>query len=379
MKLMIACRAIDSMAGGVERQATSLANEMVKRGHNVCLFTCDHKGAKSFYYIDPNVKWYQLGLGNPQQKANLGLRLKRMKRVRCIMSEFKPDVILGFQHGMFLSLRLYTLGMGIPVVAAERESPYRFDFLQEGKRRNFIFQTFRLASNITVQCASYVDAYPLYLRKKITVIPNPVVPAHITTSEQGEIGTEKTLLCVGRLTYQKNQLVMIDAFAKISNENPNWILVMAGEGEHREIIEQRVKAYNLQHKIRLLGAVKDVASLYTNSHALCISSRWEGFPNVLGEALAHGLPAIGYKGCGGVRDLIQHECNGLLAEGNENVKTLAQAMNMMLQDDQLRHEMRGAAMKSVERYLPHNIYNLWESFLEKVSKPRSTIISSIFR
>ena len=354
------------MAGGVERQAIALANEMTNREHQVSLLTLDPEGSQAFYEIDPSVEWHKLSLGDPKEKAGWSMRFKRMKKVRSIMKDFRPDMILAFQQGMFLTLRLYTMGMGIPVVGAERESPFRYDFLEAGKHRHLIFQTFRLAPHITVQCESYVNAYPRYLRPKITVIPNAIFPANKFAEPAGKNNQEKTLLCVGRLGYQKNQDVLIDAFAKLAPDFPNWDLVLAGEGEGRRNTEEQIEKLALNERVQLLGAVKDVSSLYASAHALCIPSRWEGFPNVLGEALAHGLPAVGYDGCGGVCDLIDHGENGLLAEGNDQVESLYKALQDMMSEDENRNSMGKNAVKSVEPYQPEKIYDQWEEFFQRV-------------
>ncbi len=367
MHLMIACRAIDKMAGGVERQAIALANEMVNRGHDVTLFTLDTEGAEAFYNIDAKVQWIKLGMGNPKFKASLKLRLQRMARVRAIFKAARPDVVLAFQQGMFLTLRLYTVCLGVPIVAAERESPFRYDFIREGKYRNFIFQSFRLARHITVQCDSYIDAYPLYLRKKIKVVPNAIAPATRLASLKTKAASKKKLLCVGRLGYQKNQIVLIEAFAKIAADLPDWKLVLAGDGEGKSAIEAKIREYSLEKDVQLLGAVKDVSKLYQSAHLFCLPSLWEGFPNALGEALAHGLPCVGYQDCGGVRDLIEDGKNGLLAEGNGNVSTLSVTLASIMKDDNLRLELGANAAQSMKPFLPVTIYNQWETFLMGVS------------
>lgn len=362
---MIACRAINNMAGGVERQAIALANEMTKRGHTVSLLTLDHQGAQAFYEINPAIKWYKLSLGDPKKKANLITRLKRMVRVRNILKEFRPGVILAFQQGMFLTLRLYNFGISIPIVAAERESPFRYDHIKSGKYKNLIFQTFRMASSITVQCESYVNAYPLYLRHKITVIPNPVFPTNQYANPGGQYKKEKILLCVGRLGFQKNQIVLIKAFSKLHKELPEWVLVLAGEGEGRKEIENLLTELNLKNKVKVLGAVKNVKDLYCESHLFCLPARWEGFPNALGEALAHGLPCVGYRGCDGVCDLIKHGYNGYLADFNNDVETLYQNLKLLMNDQKKRLKMGQNAIQSVEQYEPKVIYNIWEDFLRK--------------
>ena len=328
----------------------------------------DHEGAQAIYELNSSVQWYKLGLGNPKEKAGWALRFRRMIKERQIMKEFKPNVILAFQQGMFLTLRLYTANMGIRIVAAERESPFRFNFLNAGKHRDLIFQTFRLASHITVQCESYPEAYPSYLRSKVTVIPNAISQAHQFANPEGRDNQEKILLCVGRLGYQKNQLALIDAFTRLIDDFPDWRLVFAGEGEGRQEIEEKIAKHALDQKVDLLGAVKDISALYTKAHVLCIPSRWEGFPNVLGEALARGLPAIGYKDCGGVRDLIIHGENGLLADGNQDIGTLYRALHEMMNNSAARKNMGKNAIMSMEPYKPQIVYNKWETFLEEVQQ-----------
>jgi glycosyltransferase involved in cell wall biosynthesis len=118
--------------------------------------------------------------------------------------------------------------------------------------------------------------------------------------------------------------------------------------------------------VSLPGAIEDVGSLYRESHLLCLPSRWEGFPNVLAEALSHGLPVVGFEGCAGVRDLIQQGDNGLLAEGNGNVESLARCLRTLMEDDAMRARMGEAGIRSVEPYNPQHIFDMWESFFKEV-------------
>ena len=368
MKLLLVCRAFDNVAGGVERMGTALMNEMCRRGHEVSLLTWDRSEAEAFYKLDERITWHCLDMGDYLQKAGWGLRFKRARWVRRLARKLNPDVILAFQHGTFLSTRLFTFGMGIPTIAAERNAPSRFDHLKAGRYRNLIFQSFRLATRITIQCESYRDEYPAYLRSRIVTIPNPVFPAQSYASPQGEPGKPKTLLSIGRLSYQKNYLVLIRAFAELRKDFPQWRLVIAGEGEDRPRLEAEIVKQGVTDQVSLPGATEDVSSLYRESHLLCLPSRWEGFPNVLTEALAHGLPAVGFAGCAGVRDLIQQGENGFLAEGNGNVESLAGCLQTLMIDDDMRARMGEAGIRSVKSYNPQHIFDTWENFFNEVIK-----------
>ncbi len=177
MKLLFICRAFDNVAGGVERMGTALMNEMCRRGHDVSLLTWDRSKSEAFYKFDERIAWHCLDMGDYMKKAGWGLRFKRARWVRRLVKKLKPDVMLAFQQGTFLSTRLFTFGMGIPTIAAERNAPSRFDHLKAGRYLSLIFQSFRLAKRITIQCESYRNEYPAYLRSRIVTIPNPVFPA----------------------------------------------------------------------------------------------------------------------------------------------------------------------------------------------------------
>ena len=367
MKLLVVCRAYNNMAGGIERMAAALMNDMCMRGHDISLLTWDLADAQSFYDFNSKIQWYSLDLGAHQKKAGWGLRFKRMLKMRRILANAKPDIILAFQHGTFLATRVYTMGLGIPVIAAEREGPGRFDHLKAGKWRWLIYQSFRLASRITIQCESYRNNYPAYLHKSIVTIPNPVFPSQSFANPAGERGKRKKILSVGRLEYQKNQAALVDAFAQIQREFPDWDLFLVGEGEDRKALKKKIESLGLQNRISMPGAVKDMDAVYCSSHLFCLSARWEGFPNVIAESLSHGLPAVGFEKCCGVGELIASGVNGLLAAGNGDAGALARTLRILMADDDLRARMGKAGIESMRQYEPDKIFDRWESFLCTVS------------
>jgi len=145
----------------------------------------------------------------------------------------------------------------------------------------------------------------------------------------------------------------------------DWNLLIAGEGEDRAALENQIKILNLQDRAVLPGAVKDVQSLYGSAHLFCLPSRWEGFPNAMAEAMAHGLPAVGFAGCAGARDLIMHGENGFLAQGNDNESSLSEELARLMGDGELREEMGRKAIESMKSFSPDRIYDLWETALRE--------------
>jgi glycosyltransferase involved in cell wall biosynthesis len=369
MKILVACRSFDKMAGGVERMAVAMMNEMRRRGHDVGLLTWDGDHAVPFYDLDPRIEWRRLALGDPAHKAGWGIRLRRALNVRRFVKAARPDIMIGFQHGTWLALRLFTMGLRIPTVAAERNAPHRFEFLEEGKRRRLIYLSFLMADRITIQCESYRGHYPAFLRTRIVTISNPVFPASSRADPAGDSAPQKTLLCVGRLSYQKHQAVLIRAFAALVPDFPDWRLVLAGEGEDRPALEREIAVLEMENRISLPGAISAVVDLYAASHLFCLPSRWEGFPNALAEAMAHGLPVTGFSECAGVRDLVQDDGNGLLASGNGDEAALAEILRLAMADSALRQRLGQAAAQTVHAYAPDTVFNRWENLFRALAKP----------
>ncbi len=365
MRLMFSARAIENMAGGVERIISKIMNEMVRRGHQVHLLTLDAKGAQAFYQLTNEIVWHQLDTGNPYQVAGNHTRIIRALKIRNLVSRVRPDVMVGFQDGPFMALSLYTLSLGIPVIAAERNAPTRFNHTTAGwKQKLMAFNAFRLAKSITVQFDSYKKLYPEYLHDKIVHIPNPVDPtqqwAHPSQPKNGRY----ELLSVGRLSYQKNYETLITAFAQISDQFPEWDLVIWGEGEERSKLEQLVKKNNLSHRINMPGKTSDTSKVYANANLFCLPSLWEGFPNALAEAAAHGLPLAGFSDCCGVNELIKENHTGSLAAGINNPDTLSRTLSDLMSNPEKRASLGEKARFAMTSYTPDHVMDNWEQLFE---------------
>ncbi len=363
MRILVLYRAIHNTAGGVERMSNLIMNQMVERGHQIELVTLDKKDATSFYPLNSFIKWHKLESGDTLQKADFFTRLQRILSIRRIVKTFKPDVLLAFQEASFLSARLSVIGLNIPVIAAERNSPSRFTFMGLSKRQ-LAFLSFRFARFITIQSSSFTTYYPKGLHDKIKVIPNPV----FQVASFPDIKKEKIILSVGRLEHQKNFQILIQAFAQIATAFPDWTLVIIGEGKDRTEIETLVTNLNLKNRVILPGHITDLSSYYQKASVFCLSSLWEGFPNSLAEALSYGLPSIGFQDCDGVRDLIKNGRNGILAEGNANIPSLTKVLIKLLNDEKLRDEMGLEAIRSVQGYQPSSIFDQWEELLKEASR-----------
>jgi len=296
--------------------------------------------------------------------------LRRLRAFRTIVVASRPHVIIGFQQGAYFSAAVASIGLGIPVIAAERNAPQRFEHLKDGHGRNFQFQSFRLARQVTVQLESYRAHYPRFLKDKITVIPNPVTGRDCSADPIGLPQTRKKILCVARLSFQKNQSVLIKAFARIAYKFPEWDLLLVGGGEDYEALSLEASRLLPVGRVELVGAKTDVEPYFLSSQLFCLPSRWEGFPNALAEAMSYGLPSVGFEGCAGVNELIVHGETGLLAKGAGDEEELSGALATLMSSPESRQSFGRAARAAVAHFAPENIFKRWEELFVGLGEQR---------
>ncbi len=358
-RILFICRNFNNMAGGVERMSALIMNQMINRGFSVCLITWDLIDSKSHYYLDPSIKWVRLNLGSPESPASWRLRLQRQFALRREAKKFQPNVAIGFQVGTFIAARLAMIGLKIPIIAAERNSPDLFDYIDKSKwRRGFSNLALKMADCITVQLESYRSKYPELLRDRIITIHNPVFLLKHPPYPNEATPPPLRILNVGRLSFQKNQIFLINAFSLIANAHPEWILTLVGDGEKRQEIELLVSKLGLSKRVEIIGAVIDVEAWYRKSAFLAFPSLWEGFPNALVEAFSHGLPAVGLKGTAGVNELLVDGKSGMLSDNAVNKYSLV--LQYMMENIEFRRYAGRMARKSVIEYDPEKIFNQWD-------------------
>lgn len=368
LNIAIFSRQYGDTIGGVERASIRLANEMAAREHVVHIISLDLPNASMAFPLDSKVRWHKVAKVSAKHRAGWSERLQRQIAIRQVLLREKIDVTIGFQDGAYLTLLTSAIGTGIPVIAAERNSPSRFDHLSNKKARDFVFNSFRFAARITVQCPSYRDMYPAYLKEKIVLIPNSVDPAEEIADPEGLHASIKEILFVGRLDYQKNPEVLLSAFAILTERYPDWRLRFVGGGPYEEKLKAQAAALGIVKNVIFEGFQTKVDPYLAKAQIFCLPSLWEGFPNALGEAMAHGLPAVGFEKCSGVRDLIEHGKTGILVEGSNDTAALAEGLGLLIASAARRRDMGAAGIAAMRSYTPEKVYERWETLFRDVTR-----------
>lgn len=170
----------------------------------------------------------------------------------------------------------------------------------------------------------------------------------------------------GRYTYQKGFDYLIEAFRLFSEKNLDWKLQILGDGEQRESIEEKIRQYHLTDRVELLGFQKEVKPYLINASVFLLSSRWEGFPMSVTEALEIGLPVISFD-IGAIRPLISEGVEGMLVPPF-NVDKFSAAMLKMAESDELRKECAICAVKKAQTLSIEKIMDEWNKVLRKAGQ-----------
>lgn len=354
------------VAGGLERNITSIANHVSSK-FNVHLVTFDWPHVRSFYEISDIVQWHKIATSEPHKRIGFLKRLQLLIKLRGVLRNARDPIIVVFHHGILLRVLLSRFGISSTLVVSERNSISLYEHVSTFKwNANFLALYF--AKIITVQFDSYASDYPKILRNKITAIPNAISPKLFVPREQKKIECheKKQILAVGRLCSQKRFEDLIYAFGALSEKHQNWSLKILGDGELKEKFLALIDELDLNGRVILQPSIIDVAAHYEEADIFCSTSKWEGFPNALAEAMAKGLAVIGYEECAGVNQLIHNSINGILVPRESNNACLTSQLDALMADQGLRQKLGRCASESVRKYSEEFVLPNWLSLFSSM-------------
>jgi glycosyltransferase involved in cell wall biosynthesis len=368
MNLLFAVKTMDSRGGGAERVLAQITSALAQRGHEVTLLTFDYPDSPDFYPIDSSVRRIWLSCGRRQARTNPWDLMKRVSGLRKTFRSNTPDVAIGFMHSAYIPLALAAVGRPIPVIASEHIVWSYYDdrpldrFVLHATAHRYAWTTFVSQGN--------EQGFPAAMVRQSSVIPNPIMDSSATSADPAG-GPDKILLSVGRLTHQKDQATLIEAFARVAGRYPEWRLRIVGEGELRTALESQVDRLRLAGKVELPGAVRDIYSEYARAQLFVLPSRYESFGLATAEALAAGLPTVGFAECPGTNALIKDGINGVLVSGNDRVEALAEALTRLMGSHGERTRLGAAGPASVQQFGLPQIVMAWERLIRELRRPRS--------
>ena len=347
-------------SGGAERQITLLANYMAQKGHDVhfvILADCNIR-----YSINENIKIYNLS----KEESGRGIIriIKRYKALKKTTRKIKPDVSIHYWLQSAYFSVMFSREYRGKVIYSERGDPYDKEFngivgiirwLADFKIDGFVFQS-----------EGARDFFSESIKQRSVIIHNSVnIPRD---KYPNSIIRENRIVNVGRLHPQKNQKILIDAFALISSKYSDYILEIYGEGELRASLEKQILNKGLQGRVILCGATKNIFDRIHNASLFVLTSDYEGIPNALLEAMALGMPCISTD-CrpGGARTLIENGKNGFIVPVND-AGSLSERMDYVLSHRTIADSIAAQARSIVDSHTDKAVFDRWEQFLSKISR-----------
>ena len=341
-------------AGGAERQITLLANVMAKRGHEVHFLVLSEFSKR--YPINDKVKVYDLTDAENSIVHPIVGRYIALKRV---YKDIRPDITIHYNlQSAYLTLAM-SKNIYCKAIYSERGDPYDKEYSGLlGRIRDW---TVKRLDGLVFQSEGARDFFDDLVKEKSVVIHNSVevpidkYPIPITRT--------KRIVSVGRLHEQKNYSLLIDAFAKIANAFSEYELVIYGDGELREKLQEQIDKYQLRQRINMLPACKDIWDKIRDASLFVLSSDYEGMPNALMEAMALGIPSIATD-CrpGGARTLIEDGVNGFVVP-LRNVDALANMMSYVLSNPNVAKTISNGGRQITLTHDEERTFNKWEKFL----------------
>jgi glycosyltransferase involved in cell wall biosynthesis len=352
-------------AGGAERVIVTLANAWAARGWQVTLITFEPPGTTPYYRVDPRVALTQLGVpsvGRPLWQA-LRQGLRRLWALRAALRAANPDIAISFLAKINVLTMLASRGLGIPVVVSERNNPERQRF--RGTWSWLRRQLYGVAWCVVTPSRGILASFPARIRARGRVIANPVELTPAATPRRDA----RRLVAVGRLVHQKGFDLLLRAFAEIAPAHPAWTLTIWGEGEERAALEALCASSGLAERVRLPGITARPGQWVEEADIFVLSSRFEGFPNVVTEAMAAGLPVIAFDCPWGTDEIVRDGEDGLLVPPGD-VDALAAALCRLIGDPQLRRRLGEAGARNVRRFGTEAIVAQWDALIREVTAPR---------
>ena len=361
--------------GGAERVLSRMANHWAGTGRHVTLITWDGAEHDS-YALSSHV--HRVGLNQLARSRGLLSAVhhnwRRVRVLRNALIDARPDVVISFLDTMNVTTGLACLGTGIPVIATERTDPrqHRIGFVWNMLRR----WTYPRCSALVVQTAEIRRHFvPPLSDSSVCVIPNAVFAAEPSTPPS-DLDGRSIVLGVGRLSNEKGFDLLIEAFAGLADDHPHWRLVILGDGPQRQSLEQDIRRWGLQDRMELRGWVTVPSDWYAAADVFVLPSRYEGFPNALLEAMASGSPVIATNCSPSIREIIDHDQNGLVVQAAD-LSELSRALRRMMTDADLRNRLGTAARQVSTRFCQKAYFQKWESLIDSVLAQSTTADASV--
>lgn len=373
-----------AQVAGVERVMSDKMNYLASVGHHIILVTYEQGNHPLIFELHPNIKHIDidcrfftlLGMSLIERIVkSLKMKRKFHKQIKTIIDDYKPDAIISPTYPLDIIGEL-AAAKGHSRLIIESHMAYVQALKEYSKSRS------RIGSII----AKLYDKHALRLLRKcdclvvltqgdcifwsqyiphVKVLPNPLTSYPEVINDVPK--DNYRIISVGRLTSIKRFDRLVDAFAKISNNNPNWHIDIFGDGSDKDMLNSHISKLGLDNRVIIHPPTNDIYTEMKKSQFLVMTSESEGFPLVLIEAMACGIPCVSFDCPYGPGEIIEHNKTGLLAV-NGDISDLANKMQYLMMNPDIIEKMCINVRASASKYKKETVMKAWEQlYLEPMS------------
>ncbi|KQS04347.1 hypothetical protein ASG11_08865 [Sphingomonas sp. Leaf357] len=361
----------DYAAGGLQRSTVAAAKCLSTAGHDVtilCLQLVVGGFAERFDFVR--------GVSNYGANRHAG-GFTLLKELRRYVIDRRPDICIGMGQSTSAILRGVTIGCHwTRVYGSERAYP---PMLQMSKKwRALRALTIKRLDGIICQTNRTADYYRDRLgigADRLIVIPNvvdrPLDPLPAPSPALAHLADDEVIACIGRHDWQKGFDLALPIFAKILHERPGARLILVGEGDLEAQHRAQAEKLGLRDRVLFLPRFDHLAEIWSQIDVFLLTSRYEGIPNVLAEAMAYGKACVAFDCPTGPSELITDGIDGYLVNvGDEEIA--AERCLRLLRDENLRDRIGTAARSIADRFSQAKICHLWQNLAVPQSDPIGT-------
>ncbi|GAA0820086.1 glycosyltransferase family 4 protein [Streptosporangium amethystogenes subsp. fukuiense] len=365
--------------GGTIRTVINQANAMAAAGHEVEIVSVVRRRERPQFEIDPRIRLLTLSdqrEGRPVDST--GRRVWRWIRGRIVPAgEFAAsyfterveraviDYVSALTDGVLVTTR-----PALNLISARRapagivkvgQEHMNLATHSEAVRSEIGRHYGRLDAVVVLTETDRREYQALLPTTRVERIPNAVGSVRRTPSGKDD----RLVVAAGRLVAQKGFDLLIPAFRQVVDRHPDWRLRIYGTGKKKGQLRALLKEHRLGDNVTLMGRTDRLDEELARASFYVLSSRFEGLPMVMIEAMTHGLPVVAFDCPTGPADVLTPEVDGLLVPSRD-VDALAAAMIRLIEDRELRRRMGTAAAVAAHDYTPEVVMPLWEKLFAEL-------------
>ena len=362
MRLAYCIHALN-LSGGIERVLTTKANYLADvLGYEVHIITARQKGRKEFFKLSEKIVRHDLD-------ANDRIFVfKYRKRLDSLLEKIRPDITVTVcDNGLYALAGCENAGIKVGEFHFSHEK-FLMKYGSNAMGRFYASLRTKRLENAVRKLDRFVvltkadKADWEKVRPDVEQIYNPLS----FVSEDVSPLTRKRCIAAGRLESQKNFKDLITAWKTVDGRHPDWALSIYGNGSQKDALQSQINSEGLKGKVTLEGNTSDMRKEMLDSSCLVMSSRFEGFPMILLEALTTGLPIVSYDCPKGPSEIVTIGANGYLAEVGDTA-TLAQGICSVISNEELRSRFGAESKRRSENFMLDRIMVKWDSLFREIA------------